>query len=103
MKKTTYTLSEAATLLSCHKETLRRAIKEGSLRAARLGRGWRISKVDLTAFWNEQGGGELFPKEESNSESNQDKKDMLDSVKNKEKQNKAAKANEPMQLTLPTS
>jgi hypothetical protein len=39
MLKTTYTLSEAADLLSCHKETLRRAIMDGQLQAARLGQG----------------------------------------------------------------
>ncbi len=32
MAKTTFTLAEAADLLSCHKETLRRAIKDGTLR-----------------------------------------------------------------------
>ena len=64
MLKTTYTLSEAADLLSCHKETLRRAIMDGQLQAARLGRGWRISRIDLEVFWSAKGGGELFSKEE---------------------------------------
>ena len=58
--KTTFTLAEAAALLSCHTETLRRAIRDGALRAARLGRGYRISRVDLEAFWTASGGGELF-------------------------------------------
>lgn len=61
MYKTTFTLSEAADLLSCHTETLRRAIKDGILRAARLGREYRISRSDLQLFWTERGGGELFP------------------------------------------
>ncbi|MDR2162288.1 MAG: helix-turn-helix domain-containing protein [Desulfovibrio sp.] len=61
--KATYTLAEAAALLSCHRETLRRAIKEGSLRAARLGRGIRISRLDLEAFWTACGGGDLFARE----------------------------------------
>ena len=47
-------------MLSCHKETIRRAIKEGSLRAAKLGRGYRVSRLDLEAFWQAQGGGALF-------------------------------------------
>ena len=64
MLKTTYTLSEAADLLSCHKETLRRAIMGGQLQAARLGRGWRISRIDLEAFWTLKGGGELFPRDD---------------------------------------
>lgn len=60
MLKTTFTLAEAAELLSCHTETLRRAIKDGMLRAARLGREYRISRSDLQEFWTTRGGGELF-------------------------------------------
>jgi excisionase family DNA binding protein len=60
MEKTTFTLAEAAVLLSCHAETLRRAIKNGALRAARLGREYRISRTDLQAFWTERGGSSLF-------------------------------------------
>lgn len=107
MNKTTYTLTEAAALLSCHKETLRRAVREGSLRAARLGRGWRISRVDLEAFWIAQGGGELFPKQEApnQADSHTDDKDTTSEPgKGKPQPNKAARAsNEPLQLTLPTS
>ena len=58
--KTTFTLAEAAALLSCHPETLRRAIRKGHLQAAKLGRGFRISRVDLEAFWTASGGGTLF-------------------------------------------
>lgn len=61
--KTTFTLGEAADLLSCHRETLRRAIRAGHLRAAKLGRGFRISRYDLEAFWTASGGGDLFGKE----------------------------------------
>ena len=63
MYKTTYTLAEAANLLHCHKETLRRAILEGSLQAARLGKGYRISRAELQKFWINMGGGELFEPE----------------------------------------
>jgi excisionase family DNA binding protein len=59
--KTTFTLNEAADLLSCHRETIRRAIRDGELKAAKLGvRDFRISKRELAAFWNARGGGELF-------------------------------------------
>ena len=58
--KTTFTLAEAAKLLSCHRETLRRALRNGELRAAKLGRGFRISRVDLERFWVASGGGDLF-------------------------------------------
>ena len=60
MTKTTFTLAEAAALLSCHAETLRRAIKHGTLHAARLGREYRISRTDLQAFWMARGGSDLF-------------------------------------------
>lgn len=60
VEKTTYTLAEAADLLSCHKETLRRAIKSGSLSAAKIGKEYRISKTDLEDFWAVRGGGALF-------------------------------------------
>lgn len=60
MTKTTFTLAEAAALLSCHAETLRRAIKDGALPAARLGREYRISRTDLQAFWTARGGSSLF-------------------------------------------
>ncbi len=110
MNKTTYTLTEAAALLSCHKETLRRAVREGSLRAARLGRGWRISRVDLEAFWIAQGGGELFSKQEApnqaetHTDDTHDKDTSSEPGKGKPQPNKAARAaNEPLQLTLPTS
>ena len=64
MQKTTFTLAEAAELLRCHKETLRRAVIDGSLQAARLGRSYRISRMDLQRFWIEHGGGELFDRQE---------------------------------------
>lgn len=60
MTKTTFTLPEAAALLTCHAATLRRAIKNGTLPAARLGREYRISRTDLQAFWTTRGGSELF-------------------------------------------
>ena len=60
VEKTTYTLAEAAEVLSCHKETLRRAIKSESLRAAKIGKEYRISKADLEDYWAMRGGGALF-------------------------------------------
>lgn len=93
--KTTYTLAEAAKLLSCHTETLRRSIKDGSLQAARLGRGFRISRADLQTFWSERGGGDLFvqtapetPKTGQEKEESSKKEDKSPQL--------------PQQLTLPT-
>lgn len=59
-EKTTFTLVEAAELLSCHTATLRRAIQDGELRAARVGKRFRVSKTDLEDFWIARGGGALF-------------------------------------------
>ncbi|WP_035066456.1 helix-turn-helix domain-containing protein [Nitratidesulfovibrio termitidis] len=94
MAKTTFTLAEAADLLSCHKETLRRAIKDGTLRAARLGRGYRISRSDLEAFWTAQGGGALFGDGESPADVPPTERPAP---------SKAKKPEGPRQLTLPTS
>lgn len=56
----TYTLSEAAELLRCHPETVRRYVKSGKLRGAKIGKEYRFSKSDLEEFWAAQGGGALF-------------------------------------------
>ena len=78
MQKTIFTLSEAAELLNCHKNTLRKAILEGALRAARLGRDYRVSRLELQKFWMEMGGGELFGRAdtvEPADEASQEKKE----------------------------
>ena len=58
--KTTYTVDEAADVLNCHPQTIRRAIRNGSLKAAKVGRGLSISKFDLEAYYQAKGGGRLF-------------------------------------------
>lgn len=93
--KTTFTLGEAADLLTCHKETLRRAIKDGTLRSARLGREYRISRIDLQAFWTAQGGGELFAEPQTEASA------AVQPPKRGRERKKAAPG--PQQLTLPTS
>lgn len=101
MLKTTYTLREAAGLLSCHTETLRRAIMDGQLKAARLGRGWRISRLDLAAFWSARGGGELFS---AGEELLPDRADGVEAGQDAEAVKKGAKQKKPAQtqLFLPT-
>ena len=98
MRKTTFTLAEAAEVLSCHKETLRRAIQARELQAARLGREYRISRTDLQAFWTAQGGGELFPPEPEPEAPAAQK-----STETKEAAPKTRRPAGPEQLTLPTS
>ncbi|MEG2172866.1 MAG: helix-turn-helix domain-containing protein [Desulfovibrionaceae bacterium] len=95
MYKTTFTLSEAADILSCHAETLRRSIKDGVLRAARLGREYRISRSDLQAFWTERGGGELFPEQNTPPEPDSEKIETLSMLKTQN-----LHTNGPKQLSL---
>jgi excisionase family DNA binding protein len=98
MRKTTFTLGEAAEVLSCHKETLRRAMRVGELRAARLGREFRISRVDLQAFWTAQGGGALFVPDPAGEDE--------ESVRQEAPRENAKKTQQPpgpRQLPLPTS
>lgn len=97
MRKTTFTLAEAAKVLSCHKETLRRAIQAGELQAARLGREYRISRADLQAFWTAQGGGELFTPDQNQEDEPREKAGEV-----KEPVAKPRKPAGPEQLTLPT-
>lgn len=100
MQKTTFTLAEAANLLRCHKETLRRAILDGSLQAARLGRGYRISRMDLQKFWTERGGGELFDRQEQvQMDAQEQEKPAGEGAKAK----RGAKDEGPHQLSLPIS
>lgn len=59
--KMTYSTQEAAEILGCHEETVRREIQKGNLRAAKLGRMFVISKSDLESFYQAKGGKSLFP------------------------------------------
>lgn len=98
MQKTTYTLAEAAQLLRCHKETLRKAILDGTLQAAKLGRSYRVSRADLQKFWAGCGGGELFDRNEPVAQVEED------SAEAQNAENKAKRPQKPAgphQLTLP--
>lgn len=55
-----FSLDEVSKILGCHKETVRRAIKSGNLKAGKIGKDYRVSKADLQAFYTERGGGVLF-------------------------------------------
>ncbi|NVL92354.1 MAG: helix-turn-helix domain-containing protein [Desulfobacterales bacterium] len=56
VRQQAFSLKEAAKLLGCNRETLRRAIKAGQLKASKVGRDYRISKVELAKFWIRRGG-----------------------------------------------
>ncbi len=45
-----YTVEQIAGMLSIHPKTIQRYIREGKLRAAKVGKGWRISGHDLSTF-----------------------------------------------------
>lgn len=59
-EKMTYTVDEAAEVLNCHPQTLRRAVRNGTMKAAKVGKGLSISRLDLEAYYKVKGGGRLF-------------------------------------------
>lgn len=60
-----YSLAEASRVVGVAPNTLRKEIREGRLRAARIGKGgvgrvyWKISREDLQVWWKSRGGGIL--------------------------------------------
>ncbi len=50
MKETYYTVEQIAELLHMHSKTVQRYIREGKLRAVKIGKGWRVSGHDLSVF-----------------------------------------------------
>lgn len=61
MRNAVFTVPEAAQLLNCHEQTIRREIRRGKLKAAKVGNDWRISRPDLETYWRSVGGHQLFP------------------------------------------
>lgn len=45
-----YTVDQISSLLNMHPKTIQRYIREGKLRATKIGKGWRIAGHDLSAF-----------------------------------------------------
>jgi len=50
MQETYYTVEQIAQMLQMHPKTVQRYIREGKLRAVKVGKGWRISGHDLSVF-----------------------------------------------------
>ncbi len=50
MSETYYTVEKIAEMLSIHPKTIQRYIREGKLRANKVGKSWRISGHDLSVF-----------------------------------------------------
>jgi excisionase family DNA binding protein len=63
----TYSVDETAELLGLSKETIYREIRKGALKAAKTGKTYRISRLDIDAWWKARGGGELFDEDRGNS------------------------------------
>src|SRR5690554_1099382 len=60
MTKHLFDAKEAAELLLLHPETVRRFVREGLIKAVKIGRAVRIERAELERYWRAQGGGELF-------------------------------------------
>ena len=58
-----FTVTEVAEGLDVTTETVRRWIRAGDLEAAKVSKGYRISRPALADFWRSKGGGELFTPE----------------------------------------
>ena len=56
MSATLYTVAEAARRLKLHERTILRFIRDGKLKATRVGRGWRVAARDLDALAGEPQG-----------------------------------------------
>ncbi|GKU26363.1 helix-turn-helix domain-containing protein [Clostridium folliculivorans] len=50
MEEKLYTIDQVAEILGMHHKTIRKFITEGKLRAAKVGKQWRISGHDLSLF-----------------------------------------------------
>ena len=61
--KPIYDLEELADAFGVHPETLRRHVRQGKLKAVRLGKFYKVSKPDLEVYWRTMGGGRLFPED----------------------------------------
>ncbi len=50
MENKFYTIDQVAEVLDIHHKTVRKFIKEGKLKANKVGKQWRISQIDLEVF-----------------------------------------------------
>ena len=50
MQETYYTVEQISQMLQMHPKTVQRYIREGKLRAVKVGKGWRVSGHDLSVF-----------------------------------------------------
>ncbi len=60
MEQRAFSLKEVASILGVHPETIRRAVKAGKLKAAKMGKDYRIAKSELERYFQAMGGTRLF-------------------------------------------
>ena len=65
MKQQAFSIKDSAIVIGVHPDTVRRAIKSGKLKAAKIGKDYRIAKTELERYFKAMGGGELFGENDS--------------------------------------
>lgn len=58
MHKDYYTVEQISEMLEIHPKTIQRYIREGKLRATKIGKGWRVTGHDLSVFAESNSGKE---------------------------------------------
>lgn len=61
-----YTVDQISDMLSIHPKTIQRYIREGKLRAVKIGKAWRVSGHDLSAFTESAGVRDVKPESGGN-------------------------------------
>lgn len=61
MTKDYYTVEQISEMLNIHPKTIQRYIREGRLRAAKIGKSWRVTGNDLSLFVESSGAEGLGP------------------------------------------
>ncbi len=65
MEQRAFSLKDAASILGVHPDTIRRAIKSKKLKAAKIGRDYRIARSELERYFQAMGGGSLFKEKDA--------------------------------------
>ena len=78
MQEKFYTVERIAEMLEMHPKTIQKYIREGKLRATKVGKAWRVSGHDLSLFV--QANGEANPLIQARAEKSPEDKIMISSV-----------------------
>ncbi len=58
--KQTFSVEEVAEMLQSNVETIRKHIRRGDLKAAKIGKSYAVSRPELEKYFKGKGGGKLF-------------------------------------------